>query len=99
MLKFLVLREAGRQAGLRAPRPTPPLLDAVRGAGTIDAQAHAALRAAHAPLLDAGLRCTLDRRPRRVPPTVEIDTARASIRAAIDAQELRFAVAGEADAG
>ena len=41
-------------------------------------------------LLDAGMRCTLDRRPRRVPPDARIEAARSAIRAAVQAQGLRF---------
>jgi glutamate-ammonia-ligase adenylyltransferase len=37
--------------------------------GVLDANMRAALQVAHATLLDAGMRCTLDRRPRRVPAT------------------------------
>jgi glutamate-ammonia-ligase adenylyltransferase len=73
---------------LRVPRATPALLDAVLAAGSITPETHASLLAAHASLLDAGMRCTLDRRPRRVPPDAAIEAARAAIRAAISAQGL-----------
>ncbi|NUS39533.1 MAG: hypothetical protein HOQ02_10995, partial [Lysobacter sp.] len=46
------------------------------------------LHAAHAVLLDAGLRCTLDRRPRLLPETPAIASARAAIRGAYRAQGL-----------
>ena len=90
LLQFLVMRDAAMQASLLGPRATPVLLDVVRDAGTVDAQTHAALLAAHAGLLDAGMRCTLDRRPRRVPPDARIEAARAAIRDAVRAQGLRF---------
>jgi glutamate-ammonia-ligase adenylyltransferase len=90
LLQFLVMRDAATQASLLEPRATPVLLDAVRDAGVIDAQAHTALLAAHAGLLDAGMRCTLDRRPRRVPSDARIEGARAAIRDALRAQGLHF---------
>ena len=90
LLQFLVMRDAAMQASLLGPRATPVLLDVVRDAGAVDAQTHAALLAAHAGLLDAGMRCTLDRRPRRVPPDARIEAARAAIRDAVRAQGLRF---------
>jgi glutamate-ammonia-ligase adenylyltransferase len=43
---------------------------------------HAALVDAHAVLLDAGLRCTLDRRPRITHETDAIAGARAAVRSA-----------------
>ncbi|MGE4366904.1 bifunctional [glutamate--ammonia ligase]-adenylyl-L-tyrosine phosphorylase/[glutamate--ammonia-ligase] adenylyltransferase [Thermomonas sp.] len=82
LLQFLVLRDAHAHPGLLAPRATVRLLDAARAAGGLDATTHAALQAAHAALLDAGLRCTLDRRPRRAPRTPAIEQARDAIRAA-----------------
>ena len=90
LLQCLVMRDAAAHAALLRPRATPALLDAVRDAGAIDASTHAALLAAHAVLLDAGLRCTLDRRPRRVPYDDVIERARAAIRDAARAQGLRF---------
>ena len=90
LLQFLVMRDAATHASLLPPRATPSLLDTVHAAGAIDASAHAALLAAHADLLDAGMRCTLDRRPRRVPPDARIEAARTAIREAVQAQGLRF---------
>ncbi|HTL15107.1 MAG TPA: bifunctional [glutamate--ammonia ligase]-adenylyl-L-tyrosine phosphorylase/[glutamate--ammonia-ligase] adenylyltransferase [Thermomonas sp.] len=94
LLQFLLLRDAGARPDLLAPRATPALLDAALAAGSLAKAAHAALCAAHACLLDAGLRCTLDRRPRRVPRTPEIEGARDAIRQAIAAQGLRFDPSG-----
>ena len=88
LLQHLVLRDAAVHASLHGPRATPALLDAVRATGSITPETHASLLAAHASLLDAGMRCTLDRRPRRVPPDAAIEAARAAIRAAISAQGL-----------
>ena len=88
LLQHLVLRDAAVHASLHGPRATPALLDAVLATGSITPETHASLLAAHASLLDAGMRCTLDRRPRRVPPDAAIEAARAAIRAAISAQGL-----------
>ncbi|MFT4179134.1 MAG: bifunctional [glutamate--ammonia ligase]-adenylyl-L-tyrosine phosphorylase/[glutamate--ammonia-ligase] adenylyltransferase [Thermomonas sp.] len=92
LLQFLVLRDGAAHPALRAARATPALLDAAHAAGLLDQATHAALQAAHAVLLDAGLRCTLDRRPRRVPADARIDAARDAIREAVCAQGLRFDV-------
>ena len=90
LLQFLVLRDAGASPGLLVPRATSALLDAALHAGSLDAPTHAALREAHAALLDTGLRCTLDRRPRRAGRDERIEGACAAIRAATRAQGLRF---------
>ena len=90
LLQFLALRDAARHPGFLVPRATPALLDAARDAGVIDGAMHRALRSAHAVLLDAGLRCTLDRRPRRVPPDAPINAARETIREAARGQGLAF---------
>jgi glutamate-ammonia-ligase adenylyltransferase len=82
LLQFLVLRDAAREPALLAPRDTPGLLLALCAAGAIAAPACEALRQAHEVLLDAGLRCTLDRRPRLLPETPAIAAARATIRSA-----------------
>ncbi|REN18858.1 hypothetical protein DSI35_01255, partial [Mycobacterium tuberculosis] len=50
------------------------------------------LHEAHAALLDVGLACTLDRRPRLAPPTAALEAARAMIIAASDAAGLPFQV-------
>jgi len=90
LLQCLVMRDAATHAPLLQPRATPLLLDAAHAAGALNAATRAALLAAHASLLDAGMRCTLDRRPRRVPADARIDHARAAIREAVHAQGLRF---------
>lgn len=82
LLQYLVLREAGAHPALLLPRDTPGLVQAACDAGLIDAASRDALCAAHAVLLDAGLRCTLDRRRRMVPEDDAIAGARAAIRAA-----------------
>lgn len=93
LLQYLVLREAARTPALLPPRATAALLDAAAAAGVLDAATHTAVSRAHADLLDTGLRCTLDRRPRRAPNDARIAQARAAIRAAVRAQGLDFDVA------
>ncbi|QNP41560.1 bifunctional [glutamate--ammonia ligase]-adenylyl-L-tyrosine phosphorylase/[glutamate--ammonia-ligase] adenylyltransferase [Lysobacter solisilvae (ex Woo and Kim 2020)] len=94
LLQALVLVHARAQATLLEPRNTPGLIDAMHAVDVFDATTAAALRAAHATLLSRGLDCTLDRRPRRLPLDAEIDAARASIRAATQAQALDFTAPG-----
>jgi glutamate-ammonia-ligase adenylyltransferase len=88
LLQYLVLRNASRHPALTVPRATPALLDALGMHAVLDRETSGALRSAHAVLLDAGLRCTLDRRPRLVAETQAIADARAVIRAAFHANEL-----------
>ena len=99
LLQFLVLRDAPSAPALCIPRATPLLIDVAQAARCLGADTRDALQAAHAVLLDAGLRCTLDRRPRRVPLTQEIEQARAAIRAAVLAQGLRFDEEEETEKG
>ncbi len=82
LLQFLVLRDAAQAPALLDPRDTPGLLQAACDAGALAAEACLPLREAHAVLLDAGLRCTLDRRARLVPEDEAIAGARAAIRSA-----------------
>ena len=95
LLQFLLLREGHAHPGLLAPRASPLILDALHDAGLLDddmldGSMRTALRVAHATLLDAGLRCTLDRRPRRVARDEHIELAREAIRDAVRAQGLHF---------
>ena len=88
LLQFLVLRDAGAHPESLAPRDTPGLLRALGDAGVLpDA---GALREAHAALLDAGLRCTLDRRKRLLPWAEVPEAARSAISAAARAAGLAF---------
>ena len=80
LLQFIVLRDAARERALLEPRDTPALLDAACAAGALGVDACDGLRDAHAVLLDAGLRCTLDRRMRLVPEDEAIAAARAAVR-------------------
>ncbi|MDG2526123.1 bifunctional [glutamate--ammonia ligase]-adenylyl-L-tyrosine phosphorylase/[glutamate--ammonia-ligase] adenylyltransferase [Stenotrophomonas sp. HITSZ_GD] len=91
LLQAGVLAEAATQAGLLAPRDTPGLIDALARIGWLEATTAASLHAAHAALLEAGLACTLDRRPRLTAPTPAIAQARTAIREAAQAKGLAFA--------
>ena len=90
LLQALVLGEAARAPALLEPRATPGLLAAADHAQLLDAGTVAALRQAHAVLVDAGLRCTLDRRPRLTTPTDAIAAARAAVAAAVRQAGLDF---------
>ena len=90
LLQFLILRDGAHAPALAKPRATPGMLDAARAAGSLDAACHARLLAAHARMLDAGLRCTLDRRPRQVPYDAQINAARQCVRDAVQAFGLSF---------
>jgi glutamate-ammonia-ligase adenylyltransferase len=88
LLQFLVLRDAGSHPALLAPRDTPGLLRALAESGlSPDVEA---LSAAHAALLDAGLRCTLDRRKRLLPWAQAPEAARAAIATAVRRTGLAF---------
>ena len=88
LLQFLVLRDAGSHPMLLAPRDTPGLLRALGDAGSLSNVD--ALHEAHAALLDAGLRCTLDRRKRLLPSQQVPEAACAAISAAVRGAGLRF---------
>lgn len=90
VLQTGVLAGAAQQPALCGPRETPRLVDALAASGWLPADTAAALHAAHADLLDAGLSCTLDRRPRITAPTPEIEAACAAITAAAIAKGLPF---------
>ena len=81
-------QDIARRANARAA--APGLLDAACAVGALDATTCTDLRVAHATLLDAGLHCTLDRRPRIVVETDAIAVARAAIRAAARSVGLMF---------
>ena len=66
-LQHAVLRHAAAHPALLAPRHSADITQALVDADLIDAGIAAALRRAHAALVDLSLGCTLDRRPRRVP--------------------------------
>ncbi|MCD9027375.1 bifunctional [glutamate--ammonia ligase]-adenylyl-L-tyrosine phosphorylase/[glutamate--ammonia-ligase] adenylyltransferase [Luteimonas sp. BDR2-5] len=82
LLQELVLREAARHPALLQPRATAGLLAAAGDAGLLAAGTVAGLQQAHATLLLLGLDRTLDRRARMVPPSEDLEAARALVRAA-----------------
>jgi glutamate-ammonia-ligase adenylyltransferase len=90
VLQAGVLLEAHRHAALLDPRDTPTLIDALASAGWLPVASVAALHAAHAVLLDAGLACTLDRRSRLTVPDASIMQARETISEVARAQGLPF---------
>ena len=79
LLQYLVLRDAATKESLTRPRASDALIAALAGAQVLDDDEAAQLLAAHRQLLEAGLRCTLDRRPRRMQPTVSITAATKAI--------------------
>lgn len=90
LMQAVVLVHAHAQPSLLGPRSTPELIDAVQACGVLDAGTADALRDAHAGLLAAGLRCTLDRRARRVAPDAQVDAWRSAVTHACAAFALRF---------
>ena len=91
VLQTAVLGHACRNATLLAPRDTPTLIDTLVSVGVLDATEAAALHDAHTTLLDAGLGCTLDRRPRLISADPAIAQARRTITTVAQAQGLAFA--------
>ncbi|MGB3392604.1 MAG: bifunctional [glutamate--ammonia ligase]-adenylyl-L-tyrosine phosphorylase/[glutamate--ammonia-ligase] adenylyltransferase [Stenotrophomonas sp.] len=90
VLQTGVLAGAVQSPALCEPRETPRLIDALAESGWLPAQTATALHQAHASLLDAGLSCTLDRRPRITAPTPETEAACAAITATAIAKGLPF---------
>ncbi|MGV8960034.1 MAG: bifunctional [glutamate--ammonia ligase]-adenylyl-L-tyrosine phosphorylase/[glutamate--ammonia-ligase] adenylyltransferase [Stenotrophomonas sp.] len=90
VLQTGVLAQSAQYPQLHAPRETTRLIDALAQVGWLPQATAQTLHQAHLTLLDAGLACTLDRRPRLVPPTEEIERACAAITAAAIAQGLPF---------
>ncbi|MDQ3038649.1 MAG: bifunctional [glutamate--ammonia ligase]-adenylyl-L-tyrosine phosphorylase/[glutamate--ammonia-ligase] adenylyltransferase [Pseudomonadota bacterium] len=90
LLQYIVLRDAASHHALLECHATPELLDAALAAGSLADAMHAQLQLAHATLLDVGLRCTLDRRPRRAPRGAVLDEARQAVIDAVRMQRLRF---------
>ncbi|MCD7097872.1 bifunctional [glutamate--ammonia ligase]-adenylyl-L-tyrosine phosphorylase/[glutamate--ammonia-ligase] adenylyltransferase [Stenotrophomonas sp. MMGLT7] len=82
LLQYRVLDAHGQPPALLALRDTPGLIAALRDAGRFDPATAAALLQAHAVLLEEGLDCTLDRRPRIVVENARVAASRAAVRAA-----------------
>ena len=90
LLQFGVLARSVDVGALLEPRHTPGLLDALADCGWLDDGDAKALYRAHAALLEAGLACTLDRRPRLATETEAITMARAAIDRAVVRHGLQF---------
>jgi len=90
LLQTGVLARSAQHSALLQPRDTPSLIDALAVAGFLPEDTAQALHGAHATLLDVGLACTLDRRPRLAPTTPAIEEACAAITAACRAAALPF---------
>jgi glutamate-ammonia-ligase adenylyltransferase len=90
LLQCLVLGEASRYPQLLSPRATPQLLRAACDAGLLGPRHCDELVAAHAALLEAGLSCTLDRRPRITAETPDISAARQAVTRACMVKALAF---------
>ncbi|PPT74451.1 bifunctional glutamine synthetase adenylyltransferase/deadenyltransferase [Xanthomonas arboricola pv. populi] len=92
VLQAGVLGQAAHHPALLLACATPALIDALVQAQWLPAERAAPLQQAHATLVEAGLSCTLDRRPRLIAPTQAIQQARRSIFTTAHAQGLAFPV-------
>ncbi len=90
VLQYGVLARAADVPALLQRCDSPGLIDALAGCGQLQADEAAALHQAHATLLEAGLACTLDRRPRLTAETAAIEQARTAIGQAVARQGLEF---------
>ncbi|KFA19398.1 glutamate-ammonia-ligase adenylyltransferase, partial [Xanthomonas vasicola pv. musacearum NCPPB 4394] len=90
VLQAGVLGLAAQQPQLLDVCDTPALIDALVQVHWLPDDSAAPLHQAHAALVDAGLSCTLDRRPRLIAPTPAIQQARGIIFNAARVQGLTF---------
>ncbi|MDM7555416.1 bifunctional [glutamate--ammonia ligase]-adenylyl-L-tyrosine phosphorylase/[glutamate--ammonia-ligase] adenylyltransferase [Xanthomonas fragariae] len=90
VLQAGVLGQAAQHRQLLLACDTPALIDALVQAHWLPGDSAAPLHQAHAALVEAGLSCTLDRRPRLIAPTPVVRDARLIVAAIADAQQLRF---------
>jgi glutamate-ammonia-ligase adenylyltransferase len=90
LLQYLVLRDSPSHAALLHPRATQGLIDALREAGAMDETQAESLLRVHGYFVSEGLNCTLDRRPRLLPESEAILSARAVVRAAVSHHGLMF---------
>ena len=90
LLQAGVLGAASADAALLQPRDTASLISALGANGWLPAQHVAPLQAAHTTLLELGLACTLDRRPRMAPPSDALAQAHRAIHAACSDVGLAF---------
>ncbi|WP_312320914.1 bifunctional [glutamate--ammonia ligase]-adenylyl-L-tyrosine phosphorylase/[glutamate--ammonia-ligase] adenylyltransferase [Stenotrophomonas sp.] len=91
LLQTGVLASAAEHPQVLEPRDTPSLIDALANIGWLPGGTRDGLHEAHAALLDVGLACTLDRRPRMAVPTAALEEAQRVITAACNAAGLEFA--------
>ncbi|MCD0245639.1 bifunctional [glutamate--ammonia ligase]-adenylyl-L-tyrosine phosphorylase/[glutamate--ammonia-ligase] adenylyltransferase [Xanthomonas melonis] len=98
LLQAGVLQQAAQHPAVLEVCQTPALIEALVRAQWLPADLARPLHEAHATLVDAGLGCTLDRRPRLIAPTPAIQQARRHIFAAARAQGLEFPVGKDAAA-
>lgn len=96
VLQAGVLGQAAQHPELLLACATPALIDALVQVQWLPAERAAPLHQAHATLVEAGLSCTLDRRPRLIPPTPAIEQARHSIFTTAHAQGLEFPLGKDA---
>ncbi|MGY8565216.1 bifunctional [glutamate--ammonia ligase]-adenylyl-L-tyrosine phosphorylase/[glutamate--ammonia-ligase] adenylyltransferase [Paracidovorax citrulli] len=102
LLQTGVLDSAATHPQVVEPRDTPSLIDQLATIAWLPGGTREALHEAHAALLDVGLACTLDRRPRLAVPTPALEEAQRVITAACEAAELPFGRVGSqttADSG
>jgi len=90
LVQALVLEHAASHPALVEPRGTPELLAALGEAGVLAPDELVALLEAYTLMLGLGLDCTLDQRPRLVPPDDALDAARAVIHSACRRAGLEF---------
>lgn len=90
LLQYAVLAESEAHRDWLQPRSTPELIRVMGSSGWFGEAETDALLQAHAVLLEAGLACTLDRRPRRLPVTDAIADARRVITEAAAQRGLTF---------
>ncbi|BBJ94843.1 bifunctional [glutamate--ammonia ligase]-adenylyl-L-tyrosine phosphorylase/[glutamate--ammonia-ligase] adenylyltransferase [Xanthomonas campestris] len=90
LLQAGVLCQAAEHPAVLLACATPALIDALVQVQWLPAESAAPLHHAHATLVEAGLSCTLDRRPRLVVSTPPIRDACQIVAAIADAQQLRF---------
>lgn len=90
LLQYGVLAGAAECPELLEPRDTPGIVAALAACGWLAQDDAQALGAAHASLVEAGLGCTLDRRPRLLAGDAPVAAARAAITGAVRGHGLDF---------
>ena len=93
LLQYLVLNYSKLHATLTGPRASDALIPALMDVAVLSQEDADSLLAAHRWLLEVGLRCTLDRRPRRIERSDEITMATQAISQVAQRHGLMFAAA------